>query len=184
MSELCLERNNVLIKEISIAVVVGLSYFLLLATNPSHYLTGAASIAALANVRWANMLRPMALSHPLSAVGIASGSWAFNLYSGKAFFGAYSIMPVLFLGLALLMHKLANYEGRTLRKDLFILTLWGLLSGILASLHLTSVAMLFDFSVWEKVFSIAFSWKVFSHVMVLWIGYPLVLLFDKKWRKQ
>ena len=61
------------------------------------YVAGIASLQSFAKIRWANLLRPVALINPSAAVGIAVASHMFNVYVGKVAMGAYSIMPFLVL---------------------------------------------------------------------------------------
>jgi hypothetical protein len=181
-----LEKENIVtsfVKQIAITICIGALYFFMLIHNPGNYLVGLPGIESISNIRWANVLRPLALIFPASVFGISAGAYMFNVYTGKILIGMYPIMPFIILGVAIVMCSLSNIWGRSTSKDLIVLTLWGLIIGVMVSLHITSIAILLTPVTWGKLLSIGVAWKIFTHIAVMWIGYPITRYIEEKIKK-
>lgn len=171
-------KAQAITKQAAVAVGIGVIYFIMCVINPLNLLVGASSLAAFANIRWANLLRGFVLFSPGAAFGIAAGAHAFNVYSGKAALLAYSAMPLIQLGISLVAYGISKAWGRSMAKDLTILAVYGLIVGLIATLHLQTFAVLFHGSTWGELASWAAQWKVLTHVAVFMLGYPVSRYFE------
>lgn len=171
------EKAIALTKSVAISIGVATIYFLMTVLNPLASLTGGASIMALANVRFSNMLRALVIVSPASAVGVALGSHAFNIYSGKVGLMAYPIIPLIAIGVGLGMYKLSNMWGKSTFKDLTLIGLGGFIMGLVITLNLTTIASVFENGTFKMLLTGAAQWKILTHTLVPLMGYPLVKIF-------
>ena len=174
MNTIALVQPRSLAKGFCIAIGVGALYFAMLVFNPLSALTGVASLQSLAKVRWANLLRPMALASPSVAFGIAGANYGYNVYSGRIALGAYSVMPFAILGIMLGMYYAGKLLGRSFWKDMGIVSVAGFLIGLLVSLNLSLVAFFSASDQMTMLLSAAISWKCISHVLVMQAGLLLM----------
>lgn len=165
-------------KQVVIAIGIGTLYFIMCVLNPFNLLTGAASLAAFANIRWANLLRAFVIASPGAALGIAGGAHIFNIYSGKVAIGAYPIIPMIAVIVGLGTYYLGQKIGRSTLKDISLIAGYGLIMGLVSTLHLTSIAVIMDGSAWGELTSFAAQWKIFTHTLIPVLGYPFVRYFE------
>jgi hypothetical protein len=172
--------SKVVAKQAVVALSVAVAYFLLAKMNPLAGLTGAASLAAFANIRVANVLRALVIVSPGAAIGVAAGAHAFNISTGKVLLGAYPIMPIIAAGVGLFTYTLSQKWGRSVGKDLALIALYGWIMGVVVTLHLTSIAAFVDDKTLKIFFTGAAQWKILTHTIVPMLGYPLLKLVEGK----
>lgn len=160
-------------KEAGISAVIGLTYFGLCVINPAQSLVALTSITTLGLVRIADVLRAGALYSPGVAAGVAFGAHYYNVYTGKIAIGAYPIMPIIIFGIWMFIQQLSKKWGHSAVKDLALIGLAGLLTGIVVTAHLTSIAALLSGTSWGKLLTAAAAYKIATHVFVPMLGYPL-----------
>jgi hypothetical protein len=169
-----------LTKQLIIAVCFSIGYFTLVRLNPFAALTGVASLAVFSNIRIAEILKAFALVSPGAVGGIAIGAYTFNVYSGKIAIGAYSAIPTMIMLVGLATCFISHTIGRSIKKDLSLLAVYGLLSGLIVSLNLVTIAVLFDSETWSNLFTAGALWKIAFNVALPLTGYPLVRLIERK----
>ena len=162
--------SKAVVKEMGIALAIGVGYFTLCVINPFQSLTAITSLSVLSNVRIADVLRAKAISSIAAAAGIAAGAHFYNVYSGKVLLGAYPIMPLIIFGIWATAHQVSKRVGKSTKKDLAVIGVAGLLTGIVVTLHLTSIAMLID-AEWTKLLTMGAMWKMINHAIVSMVGY-------------
>jgi hypothetical protein len=174
------DRTKAIAKSVAIAITFAVLYFIMCVINPFNYLTGAASLATFANIRWANILKSFALVSPASTIGIFFGSRAFDIYTGKAVLAAYPIMPMIYLALGLGVYWVSQKWGRSTAKDLTILTVFAVITALLVSMNLIGFAAIFGGTALGQLFTTGVLVKVLSHIVVFWAGYPIVRMLEKR----
>lgn len=174
--ELALERvkplSKTVVKEVTMAVAITIGYFTLCVINPFQSVTAFLSLT-LPNVRIAEALRPLSLRSLGAVAGISTGAWMYNLYTGKALLGVYPAIPVIMGAIWTGVHFASKAWGKSYKKDLTLVALGGLATGLLVTLHLTSLAILLQGSVWSEALKFGALWKIASHVIVPVMSYML-----------
>ena len=185
--ERTLKRVDVVSKEVVKQSVIALSvtavYMVLCNINPASALVGIPALSFVASIRLSNLLRPLVLRYYGAAFGIAMGSYLFSVQSGKVLLGAYSVMPVIMLGVSIFFYGLAKAWGRSLLKDLTLIALYGFVAGVIVSLNLVAVSMLLNGTVWSKLLQTAIQYKVLLHVLISLAGYPILKLVEGLYEK-
>lgn len=169
------EITDVIMKETALAISFGVVYFAMCVMNPLAGLTGVAGLVS-ANIRWANLLRVFALVSPGSAIGIGLANVAYTWYSGKGIFGTYMVVNILCVAVSLGVYYVSQKVGRGYVKDLVILAVFGLITGIITKLNLVIIAILFDGETLGLLFEAAVWVKIGISVAVFMAGYPLLML--------
>jgi uncharacterized membrane protein len=172
--ELVLNQTKVIskavLKELTMALAIAVGYFTLCAINPFQSFTAITSLSALTNIRIADVLRAKAISSIGAATGVAFGAHAYNIYTGKVLLGAYPIMPMIILGIWITAHLVSERIGKSVKKDLLVIGIAGLLTGFVVTFHLTSLAMLLHSDL-SKLLTIGAMWKMVNHAIVPMVGY-------------
>jgi len=176
--------SQVIVREVAIAVCVGLAYYALLVINPASYLYGLALLQPFAHIRWANMLRTSVIAIPSAAFGICGASYLFKMQTGKLAMGMYPVTSFVILWITLSFSLLLQKWGRSLTKDLIIITLIGASVAVVSSLNTVAIAMITEGSTWTKLISFALLWKIIIHVLVMWVSYPVVRYFESVFHKK
>jgi hypothetical protein len=161
------------IREVVIALAIGVSYFVLCVINPAQSLVALTSITTFGLVRVADILRAGALYSPGVAAGVAFGAHYYNVYTGKVTHGGYPVMPIIIFGIWLFVQSLSKKWGQSALKDLTLIGFAGLMTGIVVTANLTTVAALTSGTAWSKLLKAAALWKIATHVFVPMLGYPL-----------
>ena len=164
------------IKQVAVAVSFATLYFVMTAVNPLASLTGAASLSAFLNIRWANLLRGFAVFSPAAIVGTALGGHAWNVYSGKAMLFSYGFTPMLTAAISVAIYVLGS-KGKNWKRDVAVLAIGGALTGLVVSMRLAGFAMLLDSEVWTSLLSLGVLWKVIWHAGLYVGGYWLARAF-------
>jgi hypothetical protein len=185
--EIALTKEKVNAKAVArqgaIGITVGAVYFGLLVANPLSALTGVASLAMYAKLRFANLLAPLALSNPGAILGMAMASWYFNIYSGRATLFTYPAMTIAFMGVLLGMHTVSKKIGRSTKKDLAVLAIFGALLGAIASLNLMVIASWTQSATWSQLLQVGVLWKIVNHSIIFMAGYPITKFIEGKLNK-
>lgn len=163
-------------KQVAIGITFAALYFALVALNPLATLTGAASLGAFLNVRWANILQGFGIFSPAAIVGIAAGSHMWNVYTGKVALFGTPIGTILIFGIGLGIYLLGT-KGKNPKRDIAVLAIGGALAGAVVSLKLTGIAMLMDAEALTVLLSYGALWKVVSHSLVYVSGYWFARMF-------
>lgn len=166
--------TQTIVKEGAIVITFAVLYFAMVNMNPWAGLTGMANLAILSNIRIANILKAFVIVSPSAVGGIAMGAYAFNMYSGKVAFGAYSAMPFITMCIGALAFFVSAKIGRSTIKDLSVLAVYGLITGLVVSLNLVAISTLVSNETWSMIFTTAVQLKIAFHIITPMIGYPLV----------
>lgn len=173
-----------IVKQSAIALSVTAAYMLLCNINPATAFVGVSAWTFIASLRLSNLLRPLVLAFPAAAFGIAMGSYLFNVQSGKIAFGVYAVMPVIMLGIGLFIAGLSKLWGRSILKDLSLTALYGLLSGLVVSMNIVALAVIFKDGFIDKLLTSAVLTKVGLHVAISLAGYPILRLVERTFKHE
>lgn len=166
-------------KQVAIGITFATLYFILTAVNPLATMTGASSLSAWFNIRWANILRGFAVFSPAAIIGMSLGAHWWNVYSGKASLFSYGFTPMLTLLISIGIFKFSTQGKNTLR-DVIVLAIGGALTGAVVTLRLAGFAMLLDNQIWTELLTYAAMWKITWHIMLYVGGYWLARSFFVK----
>ena len=166
-------------KQVAVAVSFATLYFIMTSINPLAGLTGAASLSAFLNIRWANLLRGFAVFSPSAIIGMALGGHAWNVYSGKAMLFSYGFTPMLTAAISVAIYVLGS-KGKNWKRDVAVLAIGGALTGLVVSMRLAGFAMVLDSEVWTSLLSLGVLWKVMWHSTLYVGGYWLARAFFVK----
>ena len=166
-------------KQVAIGITFAALYFALVALNPFATLTGAASLGAFLNIRWAHILRGFSIFSPASIVGIAAGGHLWNVYSGKAMLFSYGFTPMLTAAIGVGAYLLGT-KGKNPKRDIAVLAVAGALTGVVVSARLAGFAMVLDSEVWTSLLTHGVLWKVIWHSALYAGGYWLARMFFVK----
>jgi hypothetical protein len=166
-------------KQAAIAITIAAAYFGLAMISPITAIFAIPSLTFIGSLRWSNILRSFVIAWPGAAFGIALGSYAVSVQTGKIALGAYSVMPLIILVIGIGFYGLAKFWGRSLAKDLILTAGYGLASGLVVSLNLVALNVIFDGAVWSTLLNAAIMYKVGVHVVLALAGYPLMRAFEK-----
>jgi hypothetical protein len=107
-------RVGSIAKQFVIALSVATVYFCLANISPFGALSAVPILSFVTSLRWSNILRPLVLAWPGAAWGIAAGSYAVNVASGKVALGSYQVMPIIMLVIGLAAYGASKAWGRSL----------------------------------------------------------------------
>ena len=136
-------------------------------------------------IRVAHVLKPLAISTPYAATGIALGGYYTNISAGKIGFGLYSMLPIANLILGLMVYKLARKGPQTgimyHIKNVILLSVYAIIITFLARLNhgllkfpeLAFLAPKFQSFYWSMMLG-----RVISSVSATLFGYPLLLMWN------
>ena len=170
------EAALVTTKQVAIGITFAALYFALVALNPFATLTGAASLGAFLNIRWAHILRGFSIFSPASIVGIAAGGHMWNVYSGKAMLFSYGFTPMLNAAIGVGTYLLGT-KGKNPKRDIAVLAVAGALTGLVVSARLAGFAMVLDSEVWTSLLTYGVLWKVVWHSALYVSGYWFARMF-------
>ena len=130
-------------------------------------------------IRLANSLRALVVVSPYAIIGTGVGALMFSIANGNVALGAGAIIPAIVTSIGLYINRV--YKEKTFLKDLFFITIYGILASLVVSTNLISmlyVAGLFNNTVWLALMS-----KIGITVATMLAGYPLVILYRKVLKK-
>lgn len=170
-------RSFVAVKAVArfmaITLTFALAYYLVSAANP----TLAKSITEPFGftIRLASAFKAFTLPFGAAVpLGTFFGSSGFSMSVGDLPF-----VPMANLGIGLLVALGSKLWGRSTVKDLTLLAVYGLTTGIVVALKMTGWAMLVSPESWMPLITTAFTLRVLSHASVYLMGYPMVLGWER-----
>lgn len=185
MSELAVLKNSntktiakTVVNQAAISLCVATLYFAMCIVNPFNMLTGAAALASFANIRWANLLRAFVIISPGAAVGIGAGAHAYNMYRGASLLGAFPVIPFIATTVGLAMYSISQKWGRSTKKDLTLIFIYGLIMGLTVTVNHVGIAVMLSDAVWAELLTFAAFWRLFTSIAVPLMGYPLVRYYE------
>jgi hypothetical protein len=164
-----------LVIPIAIVVSIALLYVGLCELTPILSKTPVLTATFGKTLRLANMLRALVLVSPAGVIGTGVGALLFSISNGSISFGAQSIVPVMITMFGLVINRL--YTTPTMVKDLSLLAVYGMFSGLMVSMNNT--LMLLSVGKLDGLISSAITGRVIISMFTVMAGYPLVLA----WRK-
>ena len=158
---------------IVISVTFGALYYVLAAWNPALSKSVAGPFAM--TFRLSHLLRAFTLwLGPAVPFGTFLGSQAFN-----GSLGMPSFVPIVNLAICLGIAAVSRFWGRSYLKDIVLLLLYAVLTGLVVSLKLTTIALVLDPASWQPLLTSAILLKIATHSLVYMAGYPILLVAEK-----
>jgi hypothetical protein len=129
-------------------------------------------------IRFANVLRALVLVSPAAIIGTGIGATLFSIANGSIGFGAQMLVPSIMVIFGLMLNRFCiNIEKPTLYKDLFVLSIYGLFTGLIVSFN--NILLMISVGKFTNVVFWAVGIKLLNSMFTVMVGYPLVLA----WRK-
>ncbi|BCS54058.1 hypothetical protein [Geobacter sp. SVR] len=175
--------STVAMKALAVTIIVAAVYWAICMVSPELAKSSVAGLYFGKTLKFANMLRAAILVSPYAVIGTGVGAWMFNLTTGTAGMSAYPILPFVITLIGLGFHRLSMKIGRNTVKDLALLTVFGVITGAIIALNLTSFAVLAGgLSLAALKGPIIF--KIVGNTLTVLAGYPLVKVFDRYFTKR
>ena len=170
--------SEVLIKELLIAIAIGITYYYAAHFDPFAATTGLANLLA-GHIKLANILKAFILISPGAAIGIAGSNLALLVDSGKIAIPSYLILQPIVLLLGLGTYALSKKIGRSTIKDITLIVMYALISGFIIKLNLVSIALLFDNATWGKALQLAVLTKILVNIPIMLVGYGFIRVSER-----
>lgn len=163
-------------KAVAWSVSIGVLYYLMCVHNP-FATPHAWGVVELSSIRIALMLRCFVLINPFAAVGCAIGSYAYSIYQGKLLAGAYLVTPMIWAVFGFMAYRWSKKWGRSMKKDLIILTCLSFAVGVGTNMNIMAVGLLGEV---QQAGLLVLMIDVLQHMATTLAGYfILVMPFEK-----
>ena len=173
-NSISLAMVNAIVVVISIAFI----YWLICMITPELSKSSVLGVYFGKSIKLANMLRAFLLVSPAVVIGTGIGAWLFNMSTGTSGVSAYPILPFILTAVGLAFYKISQKYGRSIIKDLIILTIFGFISSLIVTLNLMATSILVG-DIALKIITPNIIWRLFIGTLTILAGYPFVLIYEQ-----